>query len=146
LKSQRRLASEILKTGKNRIWIDPERIEDVEMAITRDDIKRLIHEGAIRAKPKKGVSRSRVRSLRRKKRSGRRGPGSRKGKKTANVTKKDRWMKKVRPLRRKLKELRRRRMITREVYRKLYGMVKGGAFEDIPHLEQYIEANKLGRR
>ncbi len=146
MKSQRRLASEILKTGKNRIWIDPERIEDVEMAITRDDIKRLIHEGAIRAKPKKGVSRSRVRSLRRKKRSGRRGPGSRKGKKTANVTKKDRWMKKVRPLRRKLKELRRRRMITREVYRKLYGMVKGGAFEDIPHLEQYIEANKLGRR
>ena len=34
LKSQRRLAAEILKAGENRIWIDPERIVDVEIAIT----------------------------------------------------------------------------------------------------------------
>ncbi|MCK4435394.1 50S ribosomal protein L19e, partial [Candidatus Bathyarchaeota archaeon] len=27
LKSQRRLAAEILKIGENRVWIDPERID-----------------------------------------------------------------------------------------------------------------------
>ena len=34
LTSQRRLASQILKVGRNRVWIDPARVEDVEGAIT----------------------------------------------------------------------------------------------------------------
>lgn len=147
MRSQRRLASEILKIGENRVWVDPERIEDVEMAITREEIRRLINEGAIKAKPKKGVSRSRARLLHKKRRTGRRrGPGSKGGKKTATVMPKDEWMKKVRPLRRRLKELRKHRAITRDIYRKLYGMIKGGVFEDLSHLEQYIEVNKLRRR
>lgn len=147
MRSQKRLASEILKIGENRVWIDPERIEDVEMAITREEIRRLIHEGAIKAKPKKGVSRSRTRLLHKKRRTGRRkGAGSKGGKKTATVTQKEEWMKKVRPLRKRLKELRNHREITRDIYRKLYGMIKGGTFEDLSHLEQYIEANKLRRR
>ncbi|MFQ5758479.1 MAG: 50S ribosomal protein L19e, partial [Candidatus Bathyarchaeia archaeon] len=48
LKNQRRLAAEILKVGESRVWIDPDRTEDVEIVITRDEIRRLIHEGAIR--------------------------------------------------------------------------------------------------
>ncbi|MGD2065814.1 MAG: 50S ribosomal protein L19e, partial [Candidatus Bathyarchaeota archaeon] len=44
LKSQRRLAAEIMKVGENRVWIDPERIDYVEAAITREEIKKLIHE------------------------------------------------------------------------------------------------------
>ena len=36
LTSQRRLAAQILKIGQNRVWIDPERIDDVEVAITRE--------------------------------------------------------------------------------------------------------------
>ena len=35
LVSQRRMASEILKVGENRVWIDPERADDVELAISR---------------------------------------------------------------------------------------------------------------
>lgn len=147
MRSQKRLASETLKIGENRVWIDPERIEDVEVAITREEIRRLIHEGAIKAKPEKGVSRSRARLLHKKRKTGRRsGAGSRGGKKTAKLTQKEGWMKKVRPLRRRIKELRADREITRDVHRKLYGLIKGGAFEDVPHLEQYIEANKLRRR
>ena len=42
LKSQRRLAAEILKIGKNRVWIDPERIDEVEVAITREEIRKLV--------------------------------------------------------------------------------------------------------
>ncbi|RLI07420.1 50S ribosomal protein L19e, partial [Candidatus Bathyarchaeota archaeon] len=49
LKSQRRLAASILNVGVNRVWIDPERIEDVDVAITREEIKKLIHEGVIKA-------------------------------------------------------------------------------------------------
>jgi len=44
LKSQRRLAAQILKVGQNRVWINPERIDDVEAAITREEIRKLIHE------------------------------------------------------------------------------------------------------
>ncbi|UCF59603.1 MAG: 50S ribosomal protein L19e, partial [Candidatus Bathyarchaeota archaeon] len=44
LKSQRRLAAELLNVGEGRVWIDPDRIEDVEAAITREEIRRLIHE------------------------------------------------------------------------------------------------------
>ena len=36
LKSQRRLASKILKIGENSVWIDPEKTDDVEGVITRD--------------------------------------------------------------------------------------------------------------
>lgn len=71
LKSQRRLAAQILKIGQNRVWIDPERIEDAEGAITRDEVRKLVHEGTIRSKPEKGVSRGRGRILHLKKKKGR---------------------------------------------------------------------------
>ena len=56
LTTQKRLAASILKVGLNRVWIDPERIEEVSMAITRDGVKQLINDGAIKAKPEKGIS------------------------------------------------------------------------------------------
>ena len=34
LTTQRRLAASILKVGLNRVWIDPERLEEVSLAIT----------------------------------------------------------------------------------------------------------------
>ena len=70
LKSQRRLASQILKIGQNRVWIDPERMDDVEGAITREEIRKLIHEKIIVSLPEKGVSRSRAKTVRAKKRLG----------------------------------------------------------------------------
>ena len=56
LTTQKRLAASILKVGLNRVWIDPERIEEVSMAITREGVKQLINDGAIKAKPQKGIS------------------------------------------------------------------------------------------
>ena len=80
LSSQRRLAAQILKVGQNRVWINPERIDDVEAAITREEVKRLIHEKIIVSLPEQGVSRSRAKAVREKKRAGRRkGAGSRTG-------------------------------------------------------------------
>ena len=41
LTTQRRLAADILKVGLNRVWIDPEQIEEVSRAITVRKIVRL---------------------------------------------------------------------------------------------------------
>ena len=147
LKNQRRLAAEILKMGESRVWIDPERTEDVEIAITRDEIRRLIHEGAIQRRPKRGVSRARARTLHEKKKKGlRRGPGRKSGSTRARIPKKKAWMKRVRPLRKKLRELKTSHTITESVYRHLYKMAGSGEFESTADLERYIKTRGLGRK
>jgi large subunit ribosomal protein L19e len=147
LRSQRRLAAEILKVGEGRVWIDPDRTEDVEAAITREEIRKLIHEGIIQSHAKKGVSRARVKVLKEKKKKGlRRGPGGKSGSARAKISKKQAWMKKIRPLRKKLRELKNSRAITKNVYRQLYDMAGSGVFESTADLERYIETRGLGRR
>ncbi len=147
LSVQRRVAAEILKVGVNRVWFDPEKIEEISAAVTREDIRSLIKQGAIRAKPKKGVSRVRARMLHEKKKRGqRRGPGSRKGKATARMPRKEKWMMKIRAIRAFLKRLRARRIITQSTYRMLYRMAKGGAFENVAYLKKYIKERKLARK
>jgi len=147
LKSQRRLAAEILKVGEGRVWIDPDRTEDVEAAITREEIRKLVHEGIIQSLPKKGVSRARARVLQEKKRKGlRRGPGRKSGSVKARVSKKQAWMKKIRPLRKKLRELKASRAITEGAYRQLYNMAGSGVFESTADLERYVRTHGLGRK
>ena len=63
LTNQRRLASRIMKVGHNRVWIDPQRIEDVESAITREEVRKLVHEKVIAATPIQGVSRGRAKVI-----------------------------------------------------------------------------------
>lgn len=147
LKSQRRLAAEILKVGENRVWIDPERNDDVEVAITRDEIRKLIHEGLIKALQKKGISRARTRVLHEKKKKGlRRGPGSRTGSVRARVSKKEAWMKRIRALRRRLRERKAKRAITESSYRRLYTLAGSGMFSSIAEMERYAKAHGLWRK
>ena len=49
---QRRLASDILSVGRNKIWFDPLRLNDIQQALTRSDIDELIKENAILSKQK----------------------------------------------------------------------------------------------
>lgn len=147
LTSQRRLAAEILKVGENRVWIDPERIDEVEAAITREEIRRLIHEGAIKAPPEKGVSRARARVLHEKRKKGlRRGSGRKSGSVKARISKKRAWMAKIRALRRGLREMKAQRVITQGTYRRVYDMASSGAFESIGDMERYIKAQGLWRK
>ena len=147
LRSQRRLAAEILKVGEGRVWINPERTEDVEASITREEIRKLIHEGVIQSLPEKGVSRARAKVLKEKKKKGlRRGPGGKSGSAGAKISKKQAWMKKIRSLRKKLRELKAKRAITESVYRQLYDMAGSGVFESTADLERYIRTRGLGRR
>lgn len=141
------MAAEILGVGEERVWIDPERIEEVKAAITREDIKRLIHEGVIRKIKEKGVSRARARITHEKKKRGkRRGVGSRSGSMKARVDPDRVWVEKIRALRRRLRELKGKRIITTRVYRQLYLKAKAGVFRSIADLHRYIEVHGLRRR
>jgi large subunit ribosomal protein L19e len=147
LKSQRRLAAQILKIGQNRVWIDPERIEDAEGAITRDEIKKLVHEGTIRSKPEKGISRGRGRIIHLKKKKGRRsGLGSRTGSPHARISKKEAWMSKIRALRTRLRLLKTKKVIPEGEYGYLYRMAGSGRFQSIADLERYLKAHELWRK
>ncbi|MEM2105619.1 MAG: 50S ribosomal protein L19e [Candidatus Bathyarchaeia archaeon] len=147
LRSQRRLAAKILKVGESRVWIDPERADDVEAAITREEIRKLIHEGVIKPIPERGVSRARARILHEKKKRGRRrGTGSRSGAARAKISKKDAWMTKIRALRKRLRELKAKKIITESAYRKLYKMASSGRFSSVSDLERYLKAHELWRK
>jgi large subunit ribosomal protein L19e len=147
LKSQRRLAAQILKIGQNRVWIDPERIEDAEGAITREEVRKLVHEGTIKSKPEKGISRGRGRILHLKKKKGRRsGMGSRTGSPHARISKKEAWMSKIRALRKRLRLLKAKKIIPEGEYGKLYRMAGSGRFESNTDLERYLKAHELWRK
>ncbi len=147
LKGQRRLAARILKIGQNRVWINPERMDDVEGAITREEVRKLIHEKIIVSLPEKGVSRSRAKIIRVKKALGRRsGPGSITGAGHAKLTKKDAWMIKIRSLRRKLRELKASRVITEKTYTQYYRMAGSGRFNSIAELERHLKESDLWRK
>jgi len=139
-KNQKIMASKILKSGVDKVWVDPEQSEEVSKAITKADVRRLIKKGYIKKKKVNGQSRGRARKIMIQKKKGkRRGIGSRKGKKLSKTTKKKEWIKIVRPLRKMLKELRESGSLTPGEYRKLYLMVKGGRFRNKSHLNLYIK-------
>jgi large subunit ribosomal protein L19e len=146
LTTQKRLAADVMKVGKSRVWIDPEFEDEVSLAITRDDIRRLVDEGAIQKKPIRGVSRGRARHKLKQKRKGQRsGPGKKKGKATSKLSGKDRWMMKIRPMRKELRKLRNEGKITPRVYRELYLKAKGNAFRNTAHLRTYISERRLSK-
>jgi len=147
LRSQRRIAAQILKVGANRVWMNPERLEDVEVAITREEIRKLIHEGAIQAASVKGVSRVRARVLHEKKKDRlRRGPGTRKGSSGATVTRKEVWMQRIRALRKTLRKWKTNRVLTEGAYRQLYVSAGSGVFSSIADMERYAKAHGLWRK
>lgn len=140
LKSQRRMAADVMDVGENRVWMDPDQMEKIDEAITRKDIRNLVEGGAIQKKDKKGTSKGRARKNKKQKEKGRRkGHGSRKGPKTARKSEKDEWMDTIRALRSDLKELRDNDEITQEQYRELYRKAKGGFFRNRKHLENYVQ-------
>lgn len=146
INAQKRLAAEILKCGIHRVYIHPDYIDDVLMAITREDIKNLIKNKIITKRSKIGVSRVRAKENQKKKQQGRsRGYGSRKGKKSARTPDKRSWINQIRPLRRELKKLRNTEKIEVSVYRTLYMKAKGGAFNSVSTLHRYMDENKMWR-
>lgn len=142
LTTQRKIAARALKCGKSRVWFDPERINDIEEAITSADIRHLAKEGAIRKMQKQGVSTSRKKKIAEQKSKGRRkGHGSRKG--SFAGTQKKEWMKRIRTLRKMLKDFRTEGRLEKKTYRSLYMKNKSGFFRSRSHLMTYMERNNL---
>jgi large subunit ribosomal protein L19e len=142
--TQRRIAAAVLDCGIDRVCVDPENLEKVKMAITKDDIRLLINDGIIVKKQEKGISSARKKEVQEQKRKGKRkGPGSRRGAKGARTPKKEKWMNTIRPLRTLLKELRENEKIERSSYRKLYRMAKGGAFRSRNHMKLYMKEHGI---
>ncbi len=147
LSSQRRIAAEILDVGENRVYINPEKYKQVSEAITREDIRNLIKEGIIYAKPINGTSRARARYIQEQKSKGRRkGPGRRKGSSNARYPKKKRWIRTIRALRRMLRDMRDNKIISVSEYRKLYSWASAGRFKSKSYLKMYIDKMKEQKR
>lgn len=145
LKTQRRMASEILKVGENKIWIDASMAKEVSEAITKNDIRKFINLGAISAKPTVGTYGHAAHVNRMQKKKGRRsGPGNRKGTKHARNNTKTQWIVKIRALRAELKKLKDANKLTTAEYQKFYNMAGAGAFRDKSHLSITIEKFKQG--
>jgi large subunit ribosomal protein L19e len=138
--SQKRIVASVLKCGVNRVWFDPSRLSDIENAISREDLRALITDGAIKARQKKGVSRGRARARIAQRSYGhRKGPGKRKGAAGARKPSKTAWVQKIRAIRKVLVELRTAGTIDRHLYRILYRKAAGGQFRSVAHMKAQME-------
>ena len=61
--NQKKMAAQILKCGVNRVWVDPSYVDQISSAVQKSDIRELIEEGLIKARPIQGTSRVRARKL-----------------------------------------------------------------------------------
>jgi large subunit ribosomal protein L19e len=138
--SQKRIVASILKCGVNRVWFDPARIPDIENAISREDLRGLITDGAIKAHQKKGVSRGRARARIAKRSYGHcKGAGKRKGAAGARNPSKTAWVQKIRAIRKVLVEMRDAGTIDRHLYRIIYRKAAGGQFRSVAHMKAQME-------
>jgi large subunit ribosomal protein L19e len=142
LSAQKRLAADILDVGENKVWFDPERQSDLADAITREDVREMIDEGAIQAKDSSGNSRGQARERQEKRAYGHQtGAGTRKGKAGARQNEKEDWSSRIRAQRNWLKEQRDDGQLDSSQYRELYDQAAGGEFDSVADLQRYVEAN-----
>ncbi|WAC05501.1 MAG: 50S ribosomal protein L19e [Methanoregula sp.] len=140
LASQKRIVAAVLKCGVNRVWFDPERLSDIENAISREDLRVLVKEGAIKARQKTGVSRGRARAKIAKRSYGHcKGPGRRKGAAGARHPGKRSWIQKIRAIRKALVALREAGTIDPHMYRILYRKAAGGQYRSVAHMKAQME-------
>ena len=140
LTTQRRLAASVAKAGQNRLWFDPEKLGEIEAAISRDDVRTLLENGAIVVLPRGGSSKGRSRLRKEKRAYGhRRGPGRRKGAVGARAPHKRSWIQRIRAIRRSLREMRDAGALSSHGYRMLYRKASGGEMRDVAHLKAQVE-------
>lgn len=129
VKFQKRIAAKILKVGITKVWLDPNHLKEIKEAITKADIRKLIKKSYI--KTKEDFLKWRWKE--------KRGKRVRKGGKYSIISRKRRWILRIRPIRRFLKELKQKGIIDNQTFKELYRLAKGGMFRHTGHLKKYLE-------
>jgi large subunit ribosomal protein L19e len=133
LANKKVLASRALHVGKNKIVFNPEGLNEIKEAITKQDIMNLFNEGIISIKPKSG--RKKI-----KKRTTKKGPGKIKLK--VKHRKRD-YVKITRKLRKIILTLKNNKTISKELYRDLRKKIKMRFFKSRQNLNDYLKNQKL---
>ena len=129
LDKKKNLAARTLNVGKNRIIFENSRLGEIKEAITRQDIKDLLKEGAIKIRLEKGRRKVEKRETKRK--------GGKIKKKVEK--RKQEYVKITRKLRGVVGELKRQGKINLEVYKELRKKIKAKAFRSKIHLQEYLK-------
>ncbi|MEN9626093.1 MAG: hypothetical protein RL557_421 [archaeon] len=130
LKKKKILAAKTLNVGKNRIVFNSEALNEIKEAITKQDIKGLFEEGAIKIKPIRG----------RKtivKRTRRRGAGKIKIK--VGHRKRD-YMHLTRKLRVYIKYARINNQVSKDIYKDVRKKIKNRYFKSLANLKEYLKS------
>ena len=144
LPAVKRLAADILRCGRNKVWLDPSEGARLKSSSSRMQIRNLIKDGMILKKPNVVHSRWRANKRAEAKRKGRHtGLGSRRGTKNARMPEKRRWISRIRKQRAALKEMKKNAYVTPEEYRQYYLQAKGNSFKSLGVMESHIEKKRI---
>jgi large subunit ribosomal protein L19e len=146
LNKLKELSSKVLNVGKQKLKINTskyqENKEQVDKAITKQDVRDIVSKGVVFREQDTGHSRGRARKiLAQKKLKRKKGPGKKRGTPKAR-NKKNIHNLKVRGLRKRLQELKDEGKLNDKKYSKLYLMITGNYFRGKKHLEEYINGEK----
>ena len=130
----KRLAADILKVGVTRIRIKDGEYTRAMEALTREDVRGLIDDGAVYSLRYVGP---RTKPPRKHK-----GIGKRKGKKFSRKGEKEAWMERLRAQRKYLNELLKTGEVPAQNKRKIYLKIKGGSFKGKKALLNYLKENE----
>jgi len=128
LRSKKRIASQALGVGKERILFVEERLEEIKEALTKQDIRNLFAEGAIKIKEAKG----RKTNIKRRNRKGT-------GKIKKKIKKrKQEYVKITRKLRGYVRELKNQGRVSKEEVKEIRKKIRNRDFKSKANLKNYI--------